>query len=297
MKKIGFVGLGIMGKPMARNLLKAGYSLIVYDIRPEPVKELGDAGAETVSSSMEAAEKSEIIITMLPDSPDVEDAVLGKDGILEGIKSGSIFIDMSSISPMVSKRIAMKIEKKGARMLDAPVSGGEPGAVAGTLAIMVGGPEDVFKECEPILKVMGKSVVRVGEIGAGNFTKLANQIIVAINIEAFSEALVLGMKAGVDPENLYNAIRGGLAGSNALDAKVPVILNGNFKPGFRIRLHLKDLNNALDTAKDLNVPLPVTALVQQMLKALIVDGKGDSDHSAICNFIEKLSGVDVRKKK
>ncbi len=280
---------------MAKNLCKAGHELVVYDIRSEPVRELVQDGAQEAASSREAAEKSDIIITMLPDSPDVETAVLGKDGVIEGIKSGSILIDMSSIAPLVAKRIAGELEKKGVHMLDAPVSGGEPGAVAGTLAIMVGGDEGVFKKCEDLLKIMGKSAVRVGEVGAGNFTKLANQIIVAINIEAISEALVLGMKAGVDPELLYKAIRGGLAGSNVLDAKAPLIMKGNFKPGFRIRLHQKDLNNALITGKELDVPLPVTALVQQMLAALIADGKGDNDHGGICNFMEKIANIEVRK--
>lgn len=294
--KIGFIGLGIMGKPMAKNLLKAGYSLVVYDIRPEPVKELVKAGATRASSSKEVAAQSEVIITMLPDSPDVEDVILEENGVLEGIKKGSIIIDMSSIAPLVSQRIAAEAEKKGVEMLDAPVSGGEPGAIAGTLAIMVGGKESVFKKCEDILKVMGKSVVHVGDIGGGGFTKLANQIIVAINIAAIGEAFVLGTKAGLDPERLYQAIRAGLAGSNALDAKAPMIMQRNFKPGFRIKLHQKDLKNVLETAKDLNVPLPITSLIQQMLGALINDSKGDLDHSAIVNFVEGLAKVEVKKK-
>jgi len=295
-QKIGFIGLGVMGKPMARNLLKAGYPLVVYDIRPEPVEELVKAGADRASSPKEVAEKSEVIITMLPDSPDVEEVILGEKGVLEGAKRGSIIIDMSSIAPLVSQRIARQVEEKGVEMLDAPVSGGEPGAVQGTLAIMVGGKEEVFNQCLDILKVMGKSVIRVGDIGAGGFAKLANQIIVAVNIEALSEALVLGMKAGLDPEVLYQAIRGGLAGSNVMDAKAPTMIQRNFKPGFRLKLHQKDLKNALETARDLQVPLPVTSLVQQMIGALVVDGKGDLDHSVILNFIEGMAKTEVKKR-
>lgn len=295
MEKIGFIGLGIMGKPMAKNLIKAGYKLVVYNRSAKSVEELVSYGAEKVSSSKEVAEKSQVIITMLPDSCEVEEVILGKNGVIEGIKSESIVIDMSSISPLTSKKIAIELKKKKVKMLDAPVSGGESGAIAGTLAIMVGGEQPVFEKVKPILEKIGKSVVLVGDIGAGNFTKLANQIIVAINIEAISEALVLGMKAGINPDILYKAIRGGLAGSNVLDAKVPMILDRNFKPGFRIKLHQKDINNALLTAKELNVSLPVTALVQQMLSSLIADGKGDFDHSAICNFIEKISNVEVKR--
>lgn len=296
-EKIGFIGLGIMGKPMAKNLLKAGYPLWVYDHGPAKVQELVQQGATAAVSSKEVAERSEVIITMLPDSPDVEEVVFGERGIAEGIRPGAIFIDMSSINPLVSKRIAAELAKKGVEMLDAPVSGGEPGAIEGTLAIMVGGKEEVFTRCLDIFKAMGKSIVRVGEIGAGNFAKLVNQIIVAINIEAISEGLVLGAKAGLDPELLFEAIRGGLAGSNVLNAKAPMIFDGNFKPGFRIRLHHKDLNNALMTARDLGVALPVTSLVQQMLVALINDGKGDNDHSAMATFLENLSKVEVRKRR
>jgi len=210
MKKIGFIGLGIMGKPMAKNLLKAGYTLTVYDIIPEKIKELVEAGAAAASSSKDVAEKSEIIITMLPNSPEVKDAVLGKDGVLDGAGPGSILIDMSSIAPLASKEIAERAKEKKVVMLDAPVSGGEPKAVEGTLAIMVGGPAETFEKVKDILGVMGASVTRVGEIGSGNTTKLANQIIVALNIAGMSEAMVLATKAGVDPENVFKAIRGGL---------------------------------------------------------------------------------------
>jgi len=293
-KKIGFIGLGIMGKPMAKNLLEAGYPLTVHNRNPLPVDELTTLGASKAESPKETAQKSDVIITMLPDSPDVEKVILGENGVLECAKSGTVIIDMSSIAPLVSKRIAAEIEKKGVEMLDAPVSGGETGAIQGTLAIMVGGKKEIFNKHLDILKVMGKSVVRVGDIGAGGFTKLANQIIVAINIAAISEALVLGEKAGLNPEFLYNAIRGGLAGSNVLDSKINNILKRNFKPGFKIKLHRKDLNNVLLTAKELDVPLPLTSLVQQMMVSLINEGKGEDDHSALINFIENIAKCEVK---
>jgi 2-hydroxy-3-oxopropionate reductase len=294
MKKIGFIGLGIMGKPMAINLIKAGYDLTVYDIRPEPIKEVVAAGAKEGKSSQDVAAKSEVIITMLPNSPDVKKAVLGEHGLLEGASKGSILIDMSSISPLVSKEVAAEAEKKGVEMLDAPVSGGEPKAKDGTLSIMVGGKKEVFEKVEEILKVMGASAVLVGDIGSGNTTKLANQIIVALNIAAMSEAMVLATKAGVDPERVYQAIRGGLAGSTVLDAKVPLALKGNFKPGFRIELHIKDLANALDTAHSIGVPVPLASGVMEIMQALKVDGKAGNDHGGIIQFYEKLAKVEVR---
>ena len=292
---IGSIGLGIMGKPMAKNLLKAGYSLAVYSRREEPAEELAKEGARLAFSSREVAEGTNVIITMLPDSADSENVILGPEGILDGAKQGSVIIDMSSIAPLVSQRIAAEAARKKVDMLDAPVSGGEPAAIAGSLAIMVGGKKDVFDRCLPILNVLGKSVVRAGDVGAGNFVKLANQIIVAANIEAMGEAFVLAQKAGIDPEVVFQAIRSGLAGSNALEAKAPMIMERNFSPGFRIRLHQKDLQNALLTGKDLGVPLPVTSLIQQMLGALINQGKAEHDHSAIVNFVEDMAGVQVKK--
>ena len=294
--QVGFIGLGIMGKPMAKNLLKAGYALTVHNRSSEPAEELAAEGATIAGSAKEVAQSTEVIITMLPDSPDSELVALGENGILAGAREGSVIIDMSSISPLVSQKIASEASRNNIDMLDAPVSGGEPGAIAGTLAIMVGGKESVFGECRPILEVMGRSVVRVGDVGAGNFVKLANQIIVAANIEAIGEAFTLAQKAGIDPELVFNAIRAGLAGSNALEAKAPMIMDRNFNPGFRIRLHQKDLQNALLTGKELGVPLPVTGLVQQMLGALIVKGKGDNDHSAIVNFIEDMASVEIKKR-
>jgi len=297
MKKIGFIGLGIMGKPMAMNLIKAGYSLTVYDIRPEPVKKVVAAGAKEGKCSKDVAAQSEVVITMLPNSPDVKKAVLGENGVLDGARAGMILIDMSSIAPMVSKEIEAEARKIGVEMLDAPVSGGEPKAKDGTLSIMVGGKQEVFKQVEDILKVMGASAVLVGDIGSGNITKLANQIIVALNIAAMSEAMVLATKAGVDPEKVYHAIHGGLAGSNVLDAKVPLALDGNFKPGFRIELHIKDLANALDTAREIDVQVPLASSVMDIMQALKVDGKAGNDHGGIIQFYEKLAKVEVRRQK
>lgn len=297
MEKIGFIGLGIMGKPMAMNLIKAGYSLTVYDINPGPVKEVVAAGAAEGSSSSDVAAKSEVVITMLPNSPHVKTVVLGANGVLEGAKPGLILVDMSSIAPLVAQEVAAQVQKKGVEMLDAPVSGGEPKAIDGTLSIMVGGKQEVFDQVEDILKVMGASAVLVGDIGSGNTTKLANQIIVALNIAAMSEALVLATKAGVDPEKVFEAIRGGLAGSTVLNAKAPLALEGNFKPGFRIELHIKDLANALDTAHEIGVPVPLAGSVMEIMQALKVDGKGSDDHGGIIQFYEKLAKVQVRRRR
>jgi len=293
--KIGFIGLGIMGEPMAKNLLKAGHSLVVYNRSKGSVKRLVESGAEEALSPKDVAGRTDVIITMLPNSPQVKEVVLGVDGVLEGVKPGSVIIDMSSIAPLASKEIAAKAAEKRVEMLDAPVSGGEPKAIEGTLSIMVGGKKEVFDRYYDILTKMGKSVVFCGDIGAGNTTKLANQVIVALNIAAMSEALVLGTKAGVDPEVIYNAIRGGLAGSTVLDAKAPMVLNGNFKPGFKIDLHIKDLVNAMDTAHEIGAPLPLTSLVMEILQSLKADGEGQSDHSAIIKFYEKLAKTEVRK--
>ena len=293
-EKIGFVGLGIMGKPMARNLLKAGYELTVYDIVGEAVEEVVGDGASPASSSRQVAAATDKIITMLPDSADSERVILGPDGVLEGASAGKTIIDMSSIAPLVSQRIAAECAGKGVEMLDAPVSGGEPGAINATLAIMVGGKQEIFDQNVDLLKIMGSNVVLTGEIGAGGVTKLANQIIVAANIEALAEALVLATKAGVDPEKVFNAIRGGLAGSNVMEAKGPMMLSRNFRAGFRVRLHQKDLRNVLQTGQELNVPLPVTALVQQMLGALVNDGEQEADHSVLLKFVEGLAGIEVK---
>jgi 2-hydroxy-3-oxopropionate reductase len=295
MSIIGFIGLGIMGRPMAKNLIKAGYKLVVYD-KFAKFDDLITLGAEGAASNKEVASKSDIIITMLPNSPHVKEAILGPDGVIEGIKAGAIVIDMSSIAPAASQEVGAALKAKNAGFLDAPVSGGEPKAIDGTLAIMVGGEKDTFEKVKPILEKMGSSVVLVGELGAGNVTKIANQMIVALNIAAVSEAFVLAVKAGVDPQSVFDAIKGGLAGSTVMNAKVPMILDGNFKPGFRIELHIKDLQNAMDTAHNLGIPIPLTASVMETLQALKVDGMAANDHSAIVRFYEKLAKTEVRKK-
>ena len=291
--EVGFVGLGIMGKPMVRNLMKAGYSLTVYDIVATSMEEMVTDGCKSASTAKDVAEKAPVVITMVPDSADSEAAILGPNGVLEGASRGSVVIDMSSIAPATSQKIAARCQEAGVDFLDAPVSGGEPGAIAGSLAIMVGGVREVFERQVDLLNVMGASAVLCGEYGAGNTTKLANQIIVAANIEAVGEALTLAKKAGLDPSIVFEAIKGGLAGSNVLNAKAPMMIAGDFKPGFRIRLHQKDLHNALLTGKDLGVPLPVTSLVQQMIGSLMNDGKGDLDHSAIANFIEDMANTAI----
>jgi 2-hydroxy-3-oxopropionate reductase len=293
--RIGFIGLGIMGKPMAKNLLKAGHTLVVYDIVEAPVQELVAAGATAGSSPKDVAARNDLIITMLPNSPHVKKAVLGESGVIEGAKKGSVLVDMSSIAPLASREVAAELAKKGIEMLDAPVSGGEPKAIDGTLAIMVGGKEAVFEKVKDVLLKMGASAVLCGDIGAGNVTKLANQIIVALNIAAMSEAFVLATKAGVDPERVFNAIKGGLAGSTVLNAKAPMVLEGNYKPGFRIELHIKDLQNALDTAHETGTPIPLTSQIMEIMQALKVDGKQKDDHGGIIQFYEKLADVKVRK--
>lgn len=293
--KIGFIGLGIMGKPMAKNLLKAGHGLVVYDVVAQNMEEMVAAGAMKASSSKDVAGQCGLIITMLPNSPHVKEAVMGANGVLEGVKPGSTLIDMSSINPLASQEICSAVESKGCQMLDAPVSGGEPKAIDGTLSIMVGGKQEVFDAVKAVLEVMGASVTLCGNIGAGNITKLANQIVVAINIAAVSEALVFGKKAGVEPEAIYKAIRGGLAGSTVMDAKAPMMLDGNFKPGFRIGLHIKDLNNVLDTGHGVGAPLPLTASVMEMMQWLSSVGKEKEDHSALVEYYEYLSQVDVRR--
>ncbi|GMA99941.1 2-hydroxy-3-oxopropionate reductase [Pelosinus sp. IPA-1] len=293
--KIGFIGLGIMGKPMSKNLLKAGYDLIVVDRNQSAVDEVVAAGAKSAPTAKAVAEQADIIITMLPNSPHVKEVVLGENGLLEGAKEGTVFIDMSSIAPLVSRELSAKLAEKGVEMLDAPVSGGEPKAIDGTMSVMVGGKQEVFDKCYPVMKSMAGSVVRTGEIGAGNVTKLANQVIVALNIAAMSEALVLASKAGVEPELVYQAIRGGLAGSTVLDAKAPLVMDRKFDPGFRINLHIKDLNNALETSHDMGVPLPLTAAVMEMMQALKVDDMGDADHCSLVRYYEKMAKVEVKR--
>ncbi len=295
MSEIGFIGLGIMGRPMAKNLLRAGYKLVVLDLKQEAVNELTALGAEKASSPSEVGRICDTVITMLPNSPHVKEVVLGKDGLIEGMKPGSVLIDMSSISPIATREIAARLREKGIEMLDAPVSGGEPKAIDGTLSVMAGGKKDIFGKCLPLLKSMAASVVLTGDTGAGNVTKLANQVIVALNIAAMSEALVLASKAGVEPELVYQAIRGGLAGSTVLDAKAPLVMDRKFNPGFRINLHIKDLANALDTSHEVGVPLPLTSAVMEIMQALKVEGLGENDHGSLIRFYEKLAKVEVKR--
>ena len=294
--EIGFVGLGIMGKPMVRNLMKADYSVTVYDIVSESVEEMVTDGAKAASSAAEVAQSASTVITMVPDSPQSEAAILGPNGVLEGTSSGSTVIDMSSIAPASSQKIAKACENAGGNFLDAPVSGGETGAIEGTLAVMVGGKKEVFDANFDMLSTMSGSIVLCGDYGAGNTTKLANQIIVAGNIAALGEALVLAKKSGIDPQVVFDAIKGGLAGSTVMNTKGPMMISGNIDPGFRIVLHQKDLHNALLTGKDVGAPLIFTSLAQQILGSLINDGKGNSDHSAIANFMEDMAGIKISEK-
>jgi 2-hydroxy-3-oxopropionate reductase len=283
-----------MGKPMAKNLVKAGYGLVVHDLGRGPVKELVEMGAEEAFSPKEVAERTDIIITMLPDSPQVKEVVLGDNGVLEGcMQPGFILVDMSSIAPLVAQEIEKEVLAKGGDMLDAPVSGGEPGAIAGTLAIMVGGKPQVFEKIKPIFEVLGNGGTLIGPVGAGNITKLVNQIIVALNIAALSEAMVLGKKAGVNPRLIFEGIKGGLAGSNCLNAKLPLILERRFEPGFRIALHIKDLKNALETGHDLGVPLPFTSQVMEVMQVLKVSNEEGNDHGGLVRYFERLAGVEV----
>lgn len=293
-KRIGFIGLGIMGRPMSSNLLKAGYELSVFDINQEAVANLAAEGARASATPKEVAEHSEIIFTMLPNSQHVKEVILGENGILKGAAHGSVIIDMSSISPVVSKELSVKALEAGLSMLDAPVSGGEPKAIDGTLAIMVGGSENVFESVQDVLHVLGKDVTLVGDNGCGATAKLANQIIVNLNIAAMSEALVFAAKAGINIEKMYQAIRGGLAGSAVLDAKVPLILKRNFVAGGRIDINLKDLSNVMETAHDIGVPLPLSSQLLEIFHALKIDGKAADDHGGIVQYFEKLAGVEVK---
>ena len=292
--KVGFIGLGIMGKPMVRNLLKAGYEVVAFDVMEANVEEAAADGAVPAQSSKAVAQQCKTIITMLPNSPHVKAAVTGENGVLEGAQEGSILIDMSSIAPLASQEISRACAGKGVKMIDAPVSGGEPKAIDGTMSIMVGGDKKVFDQVYDLLMVMGGSAVHCGDIGAGNTTKLANQVIVALNIAAVSEAFMLSTKAGVDPVRVFDAIKGGLAGSTVMNAKIPMITAGNFNPGFKIDLHIKDLNNALETGHGVGAPLPMTALAMEMLQSLRADGCGQQDHSAIAKYYEKITGVEIR---
>lgn len=294
-ENIGFIGLGIMGKPMVRNLLKAGYVPCVYNRSRAAVSELESEGATAANSSKEAAERSDIVITMLPDSPDVEAVVLGTNGILEGAHEGLLLIDMSTISPVVTKRIAAELEKRGTRMLDAPVSGGDKGAIAGTLSIMAGGDIKDFERAMPLFEAMGKTIRHCGPLGSGQVVKACNQIVVALVIEAVSEAMVLGSKAGVDPDVILQVLSGGLAQNRVLDLRGPKMIEHDFTPGFKARLHRKDMGIILETAREFGVALPVSALVDQMFSHLVAGGRGDLDHSSLLLVIEALSNHSINE--
>ena len=293
--KLGFIGLGIMGKPMAKNVLKAGYELVVTTHNPKTVEELQALGAEGAANAAEVASKADVIITMLPNSPQVRDVCLGEGGIIETAKEGTVVIDMSSIDPTDSKAIAAELAKKSIEMLDCPVSGGEPKAIDGSLSVMCGGKKELWEKYYDLLMSMAGSVVYVGPIGSGNVAKLANQMIVAINIGAVAEALTFAQKAGTDPELVYQAIRGGLAGSTVLDAKAPMMLAGNYKPGFRIDLHIKDLNNALNASHAINMPVPMTAHMMEVMQELKNHGEGSNDHSDIVRYYERMTGTSIVK--
>jgi 2-hydroxy-3-oxopropionate reductase len=294
-EKIGFVGLGIMGRPMAINLVKAGHDVHGYDLFPAGVEALVAAGGKAASSPADAGKKGDIIITMVQDGPQAEAAILGENGVLAGAAAGKLIVDMSSIAPSVSQRIGKGCAAKGVGFLDGPVSGGEPGAINAALAIMVGGDAKDFERAKPVFDKLGKSAVLCGKVGAGQVVKLANQIIVGANIHALAEAMVLAAKSGVNPETVFEAIKGGLAGSNVMNTKGPMMFNRNFQPGFRIELHYKDINNAMQAARELNVPLQVTANLQQVLGALMIAGDGKLDHSGILRYVERLAGAEVKK--
>jgi 2-hydroxy-3-oxopropionate reductase len=291
--KVGFIGLGLMGKPMAKNLMRAGYSLVVHNKPPDNAEELGREGAIVANSAREAAEQSDIIITMLPDSPDVQKVVAGEGGVLEGIKPGALLIDMSSISPVVTRDLAEKVRAKGASMLDAPVSGGDVGAIQGTLSIMVGGEEADFERARPLFEVMGKTIVHVGGTAAGQVTKAANQVLVGITIAGVSEALILGSKGGVSPEKILDVLGGGLAGNKVMEVKREKFLSHDFTPGFRAELHHKDMGIAMSAAREYGIVLPLTAIVDQLFQSMKKKGWGRDDHSGLLQVLEDLAEYQI----
>jgi 2-hydroxy-3-oxopropionate reductase len=293
---IGFIGLGIMGKPMVRNLLKADFSLVIHNRSRAAVEELSKEGAQVAANSQEVAARSEVIVTMLPDSPDVELVYSGENGVFAGLKSETLLIDMSSISPVVARKLAAEAEKRGCDMLDAPVSGGEAGAIGATLSIMIGGKTSAVARAMPIFEKLGKNIVHVGDAGAGQVTKAANQMVVGTTIAIVSEALVLAAKAGVDPVKVRQALLGGFAQSKILEAHGQKMLDRNFKPGFRIRLHEKDMKIALATGSEYGVPLMVTGVVGQMMTAMKGLGNGDLDHSGLVKFVEELAKTEIGQK-
>ena len=290
---IGFIGLGIMGLPMARNLMAAGYQLTVLDVVQAPLEALVAEGASAGSSPAQVAAETDVLITMLPDSPQVEEVYLGTGGAYESLRAGWLTIDMSSIAPGTARTLAERATAAGADAVDAPVSGGDKGAIAGTLSIMVGGTEAAFERARPILEVMGATIVHCGPAGAGQVVKVCNQVVVGVVIEAVSEALVLGAKAGVDPARIADVLQGGLAATKVLEMRRENFLSGSFEPGFRIRLHLKDLKNAIELARDVGVALPAAATVEQLMRAADANGRGDYDHSGLVTVLQELAGHRV----
>jgi len=293
MAKLGFIGLGIMGKPMAGHLLKAGHELFVYDVNPNPVKELTAKGAVACRSCKDVAQKSDIIFIMVPDTPDVEVVLFGINGLIEGLKPGSIVVDMSSISPIATKEFAKRLASMGVKMLDAPVSGGQVGAENATLSIMVGGPPDVFDQIKPYFELMGKNIVHIGGNGDGQTCKVANQIVVALTIEAVAEALLFASKAGADPAKVRAALLGGFAQSRILELHGERMIKRTFNPGFRIRLHQKDLSLALQAARSMGLSLPNTAMSQELFNAVAAQGDSELDHSAMVLALEKLANYRI----
>lgn len=290
---IGFIGLGVMGRPMAHNLLKAGYPLVVYNHRQSVTDEFLALGARAADSPQAVAAQCDVVMTILPDAPQVEEVIAGPTGVLAGAHPGLVVVDMSTISPLVARALAERLAAQGVSMLDAPVSGGDKGAIAGTLAIMVGGDEEVFRRCLPIFEAMGKAITYVGKSGSGQTVKACNQIVVAVTIGAISEALVLGAKAGVDPVTILRVLGGGMAASRVLELRSENLLTHTFTPGFRVALHHKDLGIALATARANQAPLPLTALVDQMFASLVTHGQGQLDHTALLTLLEDLADYHI----
>ena len=295
MERIGFIGLGIMGKPMAHNLLKAGYSLTVYNRSDGPVEELVAAGATAAASPQAVAANADVVVTIVTDTPDVQQVLLGENGVIHTIAQDAVVIDMSTISPTATREIVRSIQEKGASMLDAPVSGGEGGAIAGALSIMVGGEEAIFNRYLPIFETLGKNIVHVGQSGAGQLTKLCNQIAVAVTNLAMSEALIFGAKSGLDLKKMQHAIQGGAAGSWQLSNLAPRVLERDFAPGFMVKLQQKDLRLVLQEADRLKLSLPATSLVHHLFHALESQGAGDEGTQALVKVLEQLAGVEVKQ--
>ncbi|HHY38303.1 MAG TPA: 2-hydroxy-3-oxopropionate reductase [Clostridia bacterium] len=293
--KIGFIGLGIMGRPMAKNLIKAGYDLTVYNRTTAKTEEFRGLGARVGDTPADVAKGSDVVITMVSDTPDVEEVILGSQGVIHGARPGSVVIDMSTISPSATREIAQKLAERGVEMLDAPVSGGEKGAIEGTLSIMVGGKKEVFDRCVPVFEAMGKNIVHMGPNGAGQTTKLCNQVLCSLTILSMAECLVLGAKAGLDLEKLLQAVSGGAGGSWSLSNLGPKVIRGDFSPGFMVKLHQKDIRLVLNLANQLGVSLPGTALANQLFNAVEGQGEGNLGNQAMIKPLEKIAGCEARK--